>query len=152
MAPQMFSAPGTIRVQCPWHFQCSGPLALSQSSLCSFLLQFKWILVPPLSLGFQSILGWNWNFPLCCGVSFGLHVPPRNGVDCGKTGQCPPHDNWAESSSTDCHSTIGVCNGVMHCLMSACWPHCKCHMFASFLLWKEIIFCITSTVSCQPAS
>ena len=130
----MFSAPGTFRVQCPWHFQCSVPLALSQISLHSHLLQLEWILVPPLSIGCQSILGWNMNFPLFCGVPFSLHVPPRNGVDCGKTGHNVPNGNWAESSSRDCHNTTGVCNGVVHYLMLACRPHCKCHMFAIVLL------------------
>ena len=52
-----------------------------------------------------------------------------------------PNGNWAESSSTDCHSTTGVCDGVVHCPMLACQPHYKCHMFTSDLSWKEIIFC-----------
>ena len=63
-----------------------------------------------------------------------------------------PNGNWAESSCRDCHSTNGVCDGIMHCLMLACWPHCKCHTFASVLLWKEIVFCMTSAVGCQSAN
>ena len=59
-----------------------------------------------------------------------------------------PDGNWAESSSTDCHSNIGVCDGVMHCLMLACWPHWECHTFASDLSWKEIIFLYD--FCCQP--
>ena len=46
-----------------------------------------------------------------------------------------PDGNWAESSCT-----IGVCDGVVHCLMLACQPHCKCCTFTSVLLQKEIIF------------
>ena len=40
-----------------------------------------------------------------------------------------PLGNWAESSCT-----IGVCDGVTHCLMLACQPHCKCHTLTSVLL------------------
>ena len=57
-----------------------------------------------------------------------------------------PNGKWAESSSN-----IGVCNGVAHCLMSACQSHCKCHTFASVLSGKEIIFHMTSAVSHWPA-
>ena len=71
MALQMFSAPGTIRVKCPWHLQCSVPLALSQSSLCSILHPLDLVLVPPLLIGFQSISGWFENFPsLLCSSSW----------------------------------------------------------------------------------
>ena len=46
-----------------------------------------------------------------------------------------PIGNWEESSCT-----IGVCDGVTHCLMLACWPHCKCCTLTSVLSLKEIIF------------
>ena len=140
MAPQMFSAPGTIRAQYPWHFQCSVPLALSQSSLYSHLLQLKWILIPPLSVDCQSISGWNWNFPSSVGFLLVSTFPLGMEWIVLREVTVSPNGNWAESSCTVCHSTIGVCNGVVHCLMSACQPHCKCPMFASVLLWKEIIY------------
>ena len=57
-----------------------------------------------------------------------------------------PDGNWVESSST-----IGVCDGVVHCLMLASWPHCKHHTFTSVLSWKEIILCTTSAVGHWPA-
>ena len=81
---------GTTNVQCPWHFQCSVPLALSQSSLRSILLLLKWIMVPPLLTGCQSALGWNLNFPLCCGVPLCLQILPGNGVDGSKRGHSVP--------------------------------------------------------------
>ena len=58
-----------------------------------------------------------------------------------------PNGNWAESSCS-----IGVCNGIAHCLMSACQPHYKYCTLASVLSWKEIISCMTSAVSCWLAN
>ena len=135
MAPQMLSAPGAFRVKCPWHLQCSVPLALSLSSLHSILHPYEWVLVPSLLPGCQSTSGWLCNFPPCCGVPHGLHIPPGNGVDSAILVTVSPIGNWADSSCT-----IGVCNGIVHCPMSACCPHCNCHMFTSILLLKEIIF------------
>ena len=142
----MFSAPGTIRVkcpctcnvQCPWHYH-------KVHSAVFFLMSGS--LVPPLLIGSQSTSGWSWNFPPCCGVPHGLHIPL--GTEWIVTIQvtASPTGNWEESSCT-----IGVCDGVVHCLMSACQPHCKCHTLTSVLLLKEIIFHMTSAVSHQPAN
>ena len=57
-----------------------------------------------------------------------------------------PIGNWAESSCT-----IDVCDGVASCLMSPCWPHCKCHTLTSVILLKEINFHMTS-VGCWLAN
>ena len=46
-----------------------------------------------------------------------------------------PIGNWPEASFT-----IGVCDGAVHCLMLACWPHCKCCMLTSVLSLKKKLF------------
>ena len=152
MAPQMLSAPGTFNVQCPWHYQCSVSLALSQCSLHSFLFQLKWILEPPLSIGCQSISGWNCNFHLFYGIPLILHIPLEMEWIMARQVTVSPNSNWAESYSTDCYSTDGDCDSIAHCLMLACQLHCECCTFASVLSWKEIISFMTSAVGHQPAN
>ena len=54
------------------------------------------------------------------------------------TGQSPP--------------ALLVCDGVAHCPMLACQPHCKCHTFTGVLLLREIIFHMTFCIGCWPAA
>ena len=53
-----------FKVKCPWHLECSVPLALSLFSLHSCQCPVKWVLVSPLFLGFQPILGMIWEHPI----------------------------------------------------------------------------------------
>ena len=79
LALVMFSAPSTIIVQCPWHYH------YLHCTVVSILL--KWVLVSHLFLGFQPAsrddLGTSL---LATGVPCGLHIPPGNRVDHGYTG------------------------------------------------------------------
>ena len=146
---------------CPWHHKCSVPLALSMFSAPGTFTMFTVQLSSPAQVdsGTTSLhrlpvhLGMELELPSLLWGSFqSPHSPWEWSGLWQDRSQCPPDGNWAESSSTDCYSTNGVCDGIMHCLMSACQPHCECCTFASIFSWKEIVFCTTSAVSCWPAN
>ena len=140
LALSEFSAPGTFNVQCPWHFQCSMPLALSM-----FTAQFSspaWVDSGTTSLYRLPVHhGMELELPSLLWSSLHSSTFPM-GMEWIVVRQVPvsPNGNWAESSSTDCYSTNGVCNDIAHCLMSACQPHCECCTFASVLYGKKSFF------------
>ena len=143
MAPQIFNASGTMRVsapstfnvQCSWHYHkvhCAVFFICSSGSWTTSLDRLP--VHPRMKLELPSLL-WRFHF-----VSM---FPQGMELMVAKQVTMSPDGNWAESSST-----IGVYDGVAHCLMLACLLHCNCCKFTSVLSWKEFIFCTTLAVSC----
>ena len=130
------SAPGTCNDQCPWHYHFS---------LCSCQHPIEWVLVSPLFLGFQPILGMIWELPIWLWGSSWSSCSPweQSGswlhrLQCPLllTGQSPPALLWC----------------VMVWCTAQCQPHCKCHMFTAVLFLREINFCTASCIGCQLAN
>ena len=57
-------APSTMKVLCPWHHKSSVPLALENIHCADSSCQHEWILGSSLWLGSQTILEWDWSFPI----------------------------------------------------------------------------------------
>ena len=144
-------APGTTNVQCPWHLQCSVLLALLEFSAPGTITKFtvQYSSSAQVDTGTTSLdrlpvhLRMKLELPsLLWGSSWSPHSP-RNWVDCGKTGHSVPWWKLARVLHYWCMQWYCALPDVVH--------YCKCHMLASVLLWKEIIFCTTPAVGHQPA-
>ena len=129
------SVPGTCNVQWPWHYYSSVPLALSLCSLHSCQHPVNWVLVSPLFLGFQPVLGWSGNFPPDWGSSWSSLSPwEQSGswlhrLQCPPllTGQSPPALLWC----------------VMVVCTAWCWPVSHTANVVCLLLffsWEKLIF------------
>ena len=133
----MFSAPGTLNVQYPWHyhpFHCTVYSILSSGFWCNLSV-----------LGFQPILGMIWEPPVWLWDSSSSSPSPGNGVDIGYTGTVSPTVDWAESSCPPL-----VCDGMMHCPLLACQLCCKCCTFTAVLFLRESDFCMAFCVGHWP--
>ena len=144
MAPQMFSATGTIRVKCPWHLQCSVPLALLKFSgpwyyhkvhYAVFILT-SGSLEPPLLIAYRSALGWSWNFPsLLWGSSWSPHSPwEQSGLWLYRS-QCPPLVTGQSPPA------LLVC--VMGLHTAWCWPvglTVNVICWLALCCWKKLFF------------
>ena len=140
-------AHGTSNVQCPWHYlMFSAP-----GTITIFTVQLSascWV-----GSGVTSLS----RFPACLGddlgtshlaVGFLLVFAFPLGMEwiLATQAQCPLTVDWAESSCPPM-----VCDGMAHCPILACWPHCKCHTFTAVLFWREINFHTTSCIGHQLA-
>ena len=111
LALSELSAPGTFNVQCPWHFH-NVHCAVVFSSLSGFWYHLSLYAASPSQDGIGTSLS-SVGFLSFSTLPLGMEWIVVQQVT------VPPKGNWAESSSTGCYSSNGVCNGVVHCLMLA---------------------------------